>query len=68
MKKYDKWGDGTLNNKDLWQKVLDNISANVDPLSFDTWFKSLDFIGIDNESVRLVIPIMWYKNHIDKNY
>ena len=68
MKKYDKWGDGTLNNKDLWQKVLDNISTNIDPLSFDTWFKSIDFLGIDGTNIRLVIPIMWYKNHIDANY
>ena len=57
-----------MENKDLWQKVLNNISTTIDPLSFDTWFKSIDFLGIDNTNIRLVIPIMWYKNHIDNNY
>lgn len=57
-----------MDNKSLWQNVLDNISTIVDPLSYETWFKNIDFIDIDNGSVRLVIPIMWYKTHIDRNY
>ena len=57
-----------MDDKILWSKVLDNISNIVDPLSYSTWFKNIDFIGIEDSSVRLVIPIMWYKNHIDKNY
>lgn len=57
-----------MNDGLLWQKVLDNINNIVDPLSFETWFKNIDFIGIDEGKVRLVIPIMWYKSHIDQNY
>ena len=57
-----------MNNNFLWQKVLDNISNIVDPLSYETWFKALDFIDIDGNNVRLVIPIMWYKTHIEQNY
>lgn len=57
-----------MDDKILWSKVLENISNIVDPLSFDTWFKNIDFIGIEEDNVRLVIPIMWYKNHIDRNY
>ena len=57
-----------MDDKILWSKVLDNISNIVDPLSYSTWFKNIDFIGIEDSSVSLVIPIMWYKNHIDKNY
>ena len=57
-----------MDDKLLWSKVLDNISNIVDPLSFETWFKNIDFIGVENNSIRLVIPIMWYKNHIDRNY
>ena len=57
-----------MDNKQLWKKVLDNISTIVDPLSYETWFKNVDFIDIKGKDVRLVIPIMWYKNHIDKNY
>ncbi len=57
-----------MDDKILWSKVLNNISNIVDPLSYDTWFKNIDFIGIEDSSIRLVIPIMWYKNHIDRNY
>lgn len=57
-----------MNDKLLWQKVLDNISNIVDPMSYETWFKSCDFIGVDKHSIRLVIPIMWYKTHIEQNY
>ncbi len=57
-----------MDDKLLWSKVLDNISNIVDPLSYETWFKNIDFIGIDGSNVRLVIPIMWYKSHIDRNY
>lgn len=57
-----------MDNNLLWQKVLDNINNIVDPLSFETWFKNIDFIGIVDDKVRLVIPIMWYKSHIEQNY
>lgn len=57
-----------MDNNLLWQKVLDNISNIVDPMSYETWFKSCDFIGIDRNNIRLVIPIMWYKTHIEENY
>ncbi len=57
-----------MDDKLLWSKVLDKICNIVDPLSFETWFKNIDFIGIDGSSIRLVIPIMWYKSHIDRNY
>ena len=57
-----------MNDKILWNKVLENISTIVDPLSYETWFNNIDFIGIEDNYVRLVIPIMWYKNHIDRNY
>ena len=57
-----------MDNNLLWQKVLDNINNIVDPLSFETWFKNIDFIGIVDDKIRLVIPIMWYKSHIEQNY
>ena len=57
-----------MDDKTLWSKVLENINNIVDPLSFETWFKNIDFLGIDGSSVRIVIPIMWYKSHIDRNY
>ena len=57
-----------MDNNSLWQKVLENINNIVDPMAYQSWFMSIDFIGIDKTSVRLVVPILWYKTHIDYNY
>lgn len=57
-----------MDNNSLWQKVLENINNIVDPMAYQSWFMSIDFIGIDKNSVRLVVPILWYKTHIDYNY
>ena len=53
---------------DIWQKTLDNIKNVIDSLSFDTWFKNIDVIDIKDNKLRIVIPMMLYKNHIDYNY
>ena len=57
-----------MDNNSLWQKVLEKINYIVDPMAYQSWFMSIDFIGIDKNSVRLVVPILWYKTHIDYNY
>ena len=57
-----------MNDKILWQKVLDNISTVVNPLSFRTWFESIDFIDIKDNNVRLVVPVILYKHHLEQNY
>lgn len=57
-----------MSNKEIWNKVLSNIKNIVDPLSFSTWFNNIDFIDIKDNSLRLAIPIMFYKAHIEQNY
>lgn len=57
-----------MNDKFLWQQVLENINTIVNPLSFRTWFENIDFIDIKDNSVRLVVPVILYKNHLEQNY
>jgi len=57
-----------MDNNLLWHKVLDNISNIVNPLSFRTWFENIDFIDVKDNSVRLVVPVLLYKNHLERNY
>ncbi len=57
-----------MNDKDVWTKALENIKNIVDPLSYETWFKSIEFIDIKDSELRLVVPILFYKTHIEKNY
>ena len=58
----------SMDNNSLWKKVLDEISVNLDSMSFETWFNGIDFFDIKDNSIRLVVPIMFYKNHIDELY
>lgn len=57
-----------MENRVIWQQVLDNIGSVLDTLSFNTWFKGIDFIDIKDNSIRIMIPMSFYKTHIDQNY
>lgn len=57
-----------MDNKQLWQNVLSEISNELNPMSFNTWFNAIDFIDIKDGCIRLVVPIPFYKEHIDENY
>ena len=57
-----------MDNNSLWKKVLDEISVNLDSMSFETWFNGIDFFDINENNIRLVVPILFYKNHIDEHY
>ena len=51
-----------------WQKTLDKIKEILDPLAFSTWFEKMNIIDIKDDNIRLEIPVIWYKRHIDTNY
>lgn len=57
-----------MENNILWSKVLDTISSVVNPLSFRTWFEPLELFDIDENTARIVVPVILYKNHIEQNY
>lgn len=51
-----------------WHKTLDKIKEILDPLAFSTWFEKMNIIDIKENTLRLEIPVIWYKRHIDSNY
>jgi len=57
-----------MDNRVIWQQVLENINSVLDTLSFNTWFKGIDFIDIKDNSIRIMIPMSFYKTHIEQNY
>ena len=40
----------------------------MEPLPFNTWFSQLEFLDIKDSKLRLVVPYILYKDHIEKNY
>lgn len=57
-----------MKNDFLWSKVLNKISSTINPLSFRTWFEPIEFYDISKNSIRLVVPVILYKNHLEQNY
>ncbi|MDD5979737.1 MAG: chromosomal replication initiator protein DnaA [bacterium] len=57
-----------MNDKTIWLKTLDNIKNILDPLPFNTWFSPIEFLDIKDEKLRLVVPYILYKEHIEKIY
>lgn len=57
-----------MNDKTCWLKTLDNIKNIMEPLPFNTWFSQLEFLDIKDSKLRLVVPYILYKDHIEKNY
>ena len=52
----------------LWSNVLNKISSIINPLSFRTWFEPIEFYDIKDKTLRLVVPVVLYKNHLEQNY
>ena len=57
-----------MNDKVFWDNTLNNIKNILDPLPFSTWFNSIDFIDVKDKKLRLVVPLVLYKTHIEQNY
>ena len=55
-------------DESCWQKALDNIKNIIDQLPFNTWFAPMEFLDIKDEKLRLVVPYILYKDHIEQNY
>lgn len=57
-----------MKNDFLWSNVLNKISSIINPLSFRTWFEPIEFYDINNNTLRLIVPVILYKNHLEQNY
>lgn len=52
----------------IWNKTLLSIKNIIDPLPFNTWFSNIEFIDIQDDKLRLCVPYLLYKTHIEQNY
>lgn len=53
----------------LWDKCLEIIKDNLDSkLSFETWFKPIKPIKIDNEILTIQVPSPFYYEYIEAHY
>ena len=62
------WGDGNNMNDSVWNRTLISIKNIIDPLPYNTWFNNIDFIDIQDDKLRLCVPYLLYKTHIEQTY
>ena len=57
-----------LNNDDIWLQFLDIIKKDLNPVSFDTWFRETKIYNISNEKITLQVPMSLHKKMLLSNY
>ncbi len=57
-----------MNNNDIWNKVLDIIKKELNPVSFSTWFGETKFYEMDDQKVTLLVPMPLHKRILLSHY
>lgn len=57
-----------MNNDDIWLQFLDIIKKDLNPVSFDTWFRETKIHTINNEKIVLQVPMSLHKKMLLSNY
>lgn len=57
-----------LKSDDIWEKVLDIIKAELNPVSFSTWFNDTKLYSIDDKKIVLQVPMALHKKFMPSNY
>jgi chromosomal replication initiator protein len=54
--------------ENTWSKVIDSLKERVGQQNFDIWIKPIQFISIEEESVKLEVPNRFFKEWINEHY
>lgn len=66
---YSRNNTQSLNFSDfLWQQLHREIKRRVDPVTFNSWFSNLQFIGINKNKLELGVASKFIKEWITNNY
>lgn len=57
-----------LNTKDMWDKFLDIIKDQINPVSFNTWFKTISINKITDNTVSILVPMFIHKTTLNNIY
>lgn len=52
----------------IWNKFLEQINLKVSTITYNTWFKDLKLLTINEQDIVIVVPYQVHKNHIINNY
>ncbi len=52
----------------IWSKCLDDLSTQIPPQSFETWFKPIQLGGLAEDELRLEVPSHFFVNWVEQHY
>lgn len=52
----------------IWENFLEQINLKVSSITYNTWFKDLKLLTINNQEIVIMVPYQVHKNHIINNY
>lgn len=57
-----------MDNMDIWEKVLDIIRGNFQPVSFSTWFSNTKIYKLSDDKVSLLVPMALHKKYLSQTH
>ena len=54
--------------KQIWDKVLEQLSEEVSAVSYDSWIKPIRAVAIDEDKIVLKVPFSVNKNMVMTKY
>ncbi|MFV0553458.1 MAG: chromosomal replication initiator protein DnaA [Mangrovibacterium sp.] len=58
----------TSAHQEKWNKCLDIIRDNISPKSFDTWFKPIVPLKLDNQTLIIQVPSTFVYEYLEEHY
>jgi len=57
-----------LDSHDIWEKVLEILKKELNPISYSTWFGETELYNIDDNKIVLKVPMSLHKKMMLDNY
>jgi len=52
----------------IWSQCLEDLSAQLPPQSFETWFKPIKALDYSSQELRLEVPSQFFSNWVEQHY
>ena len=52
----------------VWGRVQDNLRSNMSQAKFQSWIASLQYLGIEDQTARFVVPTTFIGNYVNQNF
>ncbi len=54
--------------RELWDRVLEHVREKVQPKQFELWFRQIEILDVDDETVTLEVPNRFFRDWVNSYY